>query len=219
MAGTSIGMGTVTLVGLRVSVPPTYIPGYTKPDGKKVNPCLKVRAFINNKRGKSDIYDIRMWGPLADTGAKSLSVGKEFHATLRPESYEGRVWKDQGSSLVLNSDGTELKVLKHCFVVEDIVFGAESNKHIQEEIASGKRPATWNDGGQGTAAWKAILNSRKEYKYDGNAETFGYAKVRKNGTTHSGANLQNQVAAAADGNKAVQDAFGNAAAMANTNPF
>jgi hypothetical protein len=220
MAGTSIGMGSITLVGMRVSVPPTYIPGYTKPDGKVVNPCLKVRAFVNRKGGRSDIYDVRMWGPLADTGAKSLSVGKEFHARLRPESYEGRVWKDKGQSIVLNSDGTPLMVLKHSFVVEDIVFGAESNKHVTKEIGEGKRPANWNDGGEGSKAYKAVLIARKEFKYDGAAESFGYAKVRKNGTSHvPAAALQNEVAGAVADNAALQAAFGNAAEMADKPPF
>lgn len=219
MAGTSIGMGTIMLVGMRVSVPPTFIPGYTKPDGKEINPCLKVRAYVNRKNGRSDIYDVRMWGNLAITGAKSLSVGKEFHARLRPESYEGRVWKDKGATLLTNSDGTDVKVLKHSFVVEDIVFGAESNKHITEEIAAGKRPANWNDGGEGSKAYKAVLIARKEFKYDGTSKTFGYAKVQKNGTSHAPeAPLQNQVATAAN-NPALQQAFGNAAAMADDNPF
>lgn len=226
MAGTSIGLGTCVLVGLRVSVPPTYIPGYEK-NGQTINPCLKVRAFVNKKNGRSDIYDLRMWGKLADIGARSLSVGKEFHARLRPESYEGRVWKDKGKELVLNSDGTPCTVLKTAFVVEDIVFGAESNKHITDEISGGKRPANWNDGGQGSAAWKAILQARAACtttRMEGNIEKFGHAVVRRAGTTAAVApagNLQNTVAAAVDSNPALNAAFGNAAALANAgkDPF
>lgn len=212
MAGTSIGMGTCTLVGLRVSVQPTYIPGYEK-NGQTINPCLKVRAFVNRKNGRSDIYDLRLWGKLADIGAKSLSVGKEFHAEVRPESYEGRVWRDKGKELVLNSDGTPCTVLKSAFVVKDIVFGAESNKHIAEEIQSGKRPANYNDGGQGSQTWSAILKARTAYLYDGKSATFGYANVRPAGTTAAPAQtLQNQIATATD--PAMAAAFGG-----TSNPF
>jgi len=212
MAGTSIGMGTSMLVGLRVSVPPTYIPAYEK-NGQTINACLKVRAFINRKTDRSDIYDLRLWGKLADIGARSLSVGKEFHAEVRPESYNGRVWGDKGAKLCLNSDGTPVTTLKTAFVVKDIVFGAESNKHIAEEIAAGKRPATYNDGGQGSQAWSAILKTRAAYVYDGASPTFGYAKVFKAGTAVAG-DLQNAVAGAVDNTQAVNDAFGNAQALA-----
>lgn len=228
MGGTSIGMGSCNLVGLRVSVPPTYIPGYEK-NGQTINPCLKVRAFVNRKNGRSDIYDLRLWGKLADIGARSLSVGKEFHAELRPESYEGRVWKDKGKELVLNSDGTPVTVLKTAFVVKDIVFGAESNKHITDEIAAGKRPANYNDGAQGSAAWSATLKqraacttTRTETINGQTVEMFGHAIVRRAGATAApaGNNLQGAVANAAD-NPNLQAAFGNAQAMANTgsNPF
>lgn len=219
MAGTSIGMGTSTLVGLRVSVPPTYIPAYEK-NGQTINACLKVRAFVNRKNDRSDIYDLRMWGKLADIGARSLSVGKEFHAEVRPESYQGRVWADKGAKLCLNSDGTPVTTLKTAFVVKDIVFGAESEKHIAEEIAAGKRPHNYNDGGQGSATWSATLKIRAAYMYDGTSPTFGYAKVFKAGEAVAN-NLQNAVAGAVDNSQAVNAAFGNAAALAatNGNPF
>lgn len=220
MAGTSIGMGTSTLVGLRVSVPPTYIPGYEK-NGQTINPCLKVRAFVNRKNGRSDIYDLRLWGKLADIGARSLSVGKEFHAEVRPESYQGRVWADKGQKLCLNSDGTPVTVLKTAFVVKDIVFGAESDKHIREEIAAGKRPANYNDGGEGTALWTQILKTRAAYQYDGNSPTFGYAQVRKAGETAAPlTNLQGQVEGAVENNAALNQAFGGVQKMAGgVNPF
>jgi hypothetical protein len=223
MAGTSIGMGTCTLVGLRVSVPPTYIPGYEK-NGQTISPCLKVRGFVNRKNGRSDIYDLRLWGKLADIGARSLSVGKEFHAEVRPESYQGRVWKDKGNELVLNTDGTAVTVLKTAFVVKDIVFGAESEKHITDEIAAGKRPANYKDGGQGSAAWSETLKKRaactttRIETYKGKqVEMFGHAIVQRAGATAApapAANLQNQVANAAD-DPALNAAFGNAQAMHN----
>lgn len=217
MAGSSMGMETCSLVGLRISVPPTYIPGYEK-NGQTIQPCLKVRAILNDKNEKSTIFDMRLWGKLADIGAKSLMVGKEFHAECRIESYDGRVWRDKGNELVLNSDGSPVLVTKHSFVVEKIRFGAESEKHITNEIAAGKRPANWNDGGEGSKLWAKILSDRAAYEYQG-GDTYGYAKVRKNGEVYTGGKtLQNQVANAAD-NPAVQWAFGGAQAAASGNPF
>jgi hypothetical protein len=218
-----MGMQTVNLVGLRVSVPPQYTPGYEK-NGQTISPCLRVRAYLNDKNDKSTIYDLRLWGKLADVGAKSLSIGKEFHCTARVDSYQGRVWKDKGNELVLNSDGSPCLTLKHSFVVEKIRFGAESEKFITEEIANGKRPANWNDGGEGAKAWRATLKARMAmttfYEKDGKTY-YGHAIVRKNGEVHgvqAGQTLQNQVANAAN-NPNVQQAFGGAQAVASGNPF
>lgn len=224
MAGTSIGMGKSHFTGLRVSFPPTYIPSYEK-NGQTVSACLKVKAFCNRKNDRADVFDLTLWGKLADAGAKSLSVGKEFHVECRPESYDGRIWNED-NVVYTKKDGTPMTVRKVNFVVTDIVFGSESDKHIQAEIAAGKRPPNYNDGAQGSEAWRATLKARSAYVYDGTSEMYGWAKVRKAGTTGAAAtqSLQRQVQGAADGTAAVQAAFGGvtqaqAQVGADNNPF
>lgn len=220
MAGTSIGMGKSHLTGLRVSVPPTYIPAYEK-NGQNISSCLKVKAFCNRKNDRSDVFDLTMWGKLADAGAKSLSVGKEIHVEARPESYDGRIW-DEDNNVITKKDGTPLTVRRINFVVTDIVFGSESDKHIQAEIAAGRRPPNYNDGAQGSDAWRATLKARAAFVYDGSADMYGFAKVRKAGTTGVAAqqSLQNQVAGATNGAGAVQAAFGGVTKVADAvNPF
>ncbi len=220
MAGTSIGMGKSHFTGLRVSVPPTYIPAYEK-NGGTISSCLKVKVFCNRKNDRSDVFDLTMWGKLADAGAKSLSVGKEIHVEARPESYDARIWNED-DVVITKKDGTPQTVRKINFVVTDIVFGSESDKHIQAEIAAGKRPANYNDGGQGSEDWRAMLKARSAYVYNGQTKMFGFANVRNAGTTGVAAqqSLQTQVTGAVEGTDAVQAAFGGVQQVASdVNPF
>lgn len=208
----SMGMATVSLVGVRVARQPIYIPGYVK-NGQTIQPSLKVRGLINDRNNKRIALDLTLWGKLADSGAKSLSIGKEFHCTARPESYRGKVF-DENRKPLLGKDGTPITVEKVGFVVKDLRYGADSPKQITAEIAAGIRPANWNDGAEGSAAFRSLLDQRKAATYDGKSDTFMFAKVFKSGAM-TGAPLQTQVANAVN---AVQAAFGNVEELATRCP-
>jgi len=173
MAGTSIGVACGSLIGCRVAGPGQYIPAHIK-NGQEISACLRVTAFINRQDGRTDRYSLTLWGKLADAGAKSLSPGKEFHVPIStPQSYEGRVF-DENQQPLLKADGTPRLVWKTNFIVNRIIFGSDSEKHIAQEIALGKRPSDWATTGRET--WRAVLIQRQAQVYMG-GETFGYAKV------------------------------------------
>lgn len=218
MAGSSRGIMTCMMAGLRVASRPTYIPGYMK-NGKAVSQQLKITAFLNNgKNDKRTVFELQVWGKYADSVAHSLTVGKEFHATCRIDSYKARVWNKNGE-LMINPDGSPVMVTKHSYVVKALSYGDESEKYIADEIAANKRPANWNDKGAGEEAWKAALARRAAYNKlrpgvdaKGNTITlFGEAQVKNAGETYTAPanNLQTQVANTVD-NSAVQSAFGGA---------
>lgn len=188
MAGTSRGKASASLVGLRVGKNGvTYIPGYNK-SGQAISALARISAFCNGKNERHDVFALTAWGKLADICAKSLNAGKEFHCDARPESYEGRVFDGQGN-VVTKTDGTPLTVRKVSFRITEIIFGAESNKTVSDEIAAGKRPEDWNvEGSDGQKLWKGILDARNKLAYNG-GESYGYATVRGN----TGANLPEQV--------------------------
>lgn len=218
MSGLNLGIAKGHFVGLRIATKigaevakrkVTYIPGYTRNDGKAIPACCKMQAFVNHPRkDEGSIYTVTAWGKLADRCAKGMSPGKEFHADVRIESYYGRVWNNAGT-LLTNPDGSEVKVLKHNFIIEDMRFGADGNKFVESDIAAGKRPQNWNDGGPGTEAWLAVLKARNDYTYDGTSDTFGYAKVVKpnTATAAAGAGLPAEVENATGG-EALKEAFG-----------
>ena len=235
MAGGSLGMQRTTLVGLRVAATPTYIPGYEK-NGQTIQQLLKVPVILNDKSRKEvrkTYFTISIWGKLADSAAKSLSIGKEFHCDVRIDSYDAKVW-NKNRELVLNPDGTPVTTKKHSFVCETFRYGEDSQKFITEDIARGKRPQNWNDGSEeGRKAWLAVIETRKndnKMRVKDGKTVFGHAEVRQNGQMYNGgkmvqapeqtATLQTQVANAAD-NSAVNQVFGNTqnATADDGNPF
>ena len=202
MAGTSLGKATVHFTGLRVGKNGvTYIPGYNK-NGQTINACCRISAFVNSKNGKdntrSDVFTLTAWGKLADIMAKSLSSGKEFHCDARPESYDGRVF--DGNRNVVMIDGQPLMTRRVSFkITGGVIFGAESEKQIADEIAKGKRPQNWNiEGHADQTLWRQILTSRTALAYDG-GKVYGHATVHNPGATNT---LESQVAGAVDGSPA-----------------
>jgi hypothetical protein len=195
-----MGKGTAHFTGLRVGKNGvTYIPGYNK-NGQTINACARISAFVNGKNERSDVFTFTAWGKLADIMAKSLSPGKEFHCDARPESYDGRVF-DGNRNVMLKEDGTPLMTRKVSFrITGGVIFGAESNKQISDEIAAGKRPANWNvENHADQALWRQILAGRTALTYQG-GDTYGYATVHKT----SGTSLPAQVAGAAEGQSPAQ---------------
>ena len=222
--GLNQGIAKGHLIGLRVASPlesdvditkrrVTYIPAYIRADGKPIRSLCKVTAFVNHKGSdKASLFTLSAWGKLADIFARGMSPGKEFYADVRIESYYANVYNKAGQK-VLNPDGTDLQVLKHSYIVEDFLFGDDSKKYIDHEILNGKRPENWNDGAEGSAAWKAVLDRRNATQYQDGKATFGYAKVIKRTVTAApqttAGNLPNEVANAAGNAEALSKSFGN----------
>jgi len=188
MAGSNRGIALTTLVGCRVatSVKPgttvlqrkvRFIPGGVNSEGKDVDDCCKVDCFVNDKRGSS-IYTVVAWGKLATVFAHGMAPGKEFNCICYPKSYEGKVWDEDGN-VIKRKDGTDLLVRKHEYKIIQFTWGSDSNNLIAAEIASGARLANWNDGGEGAAKFLADRKAALNTPYDGNSETYGYARVQK----------------------------------------
>ena len=91
---------------------------------------------------------------------------------------------NQDYSPRMGVDGQQIRTTKYSITIKEIIFGEDSQKHIDNEIARGRRPVMWDK--QGTpdfAAWKTVLNERQATPWDGTA-VFGFARVSmpKNGT-------------------------------------
>lgn len=231
MGGSNMGMGSVHLTGARITRQPIYIPEHEK-NGKTINAKLLANVAVNHKSGgyeRTDYFDIVVWGKRADICALTCSKGKELHLRCRPESYRGKVYKNTGpgqkGELVLNDDGTPALTNKTTFVVERINFGADAQAVIDDQIANKERPVLWNrrdldnkpDGQKDADIWSAILKETMALKYDGQSNTFGYAKVLKPMADAAPAPaLQNQVAEAAGNGDAVGAFFNQAKEMANS---
>lgn len=216
------GVAKGHLVGLRVATPVgadvskrrvIYTPGYIRADGKAIGQLCKVTCFLNHGKkanDKASLFTIHAWNKLADVFARGMSPGKELYAEVRMESYYSNVYNKGGQQL-MNQDGTAVQVLKHTFTVTDFKFGDDSRKFINDEILNGKRPENWNDGAEGTAAWRAVLDRRNAAQYVDGRETFGYARVIKKTTTNTatGTGLPADVQTAADQAGQLKESFGN----------
>lgn len=190
MAGLNKGVvGSVPFTGARCSTAlgcevakrrVTYYPAYVGPDGKTINAHCTVRAIVNvNNKKLPQNYTFVGWGKLADFMATRMSPGIEFSCSAKPESYLARVY-DETRKPILRSNGQELLVERHSFVIErdTLRITAESQKVIDAEILSAERPPNWNDNGPGREAFLAMQKA-KNAVYDGISNTFGYAKVVK----------------------------------------
>jgi len=174
MAGTSLGIAIMTGIGLRVAGQSTYRPAYYK-NGERVSQSLKFAAYLNGQRDRTDRFSFTLWGKGADVGARSLSPGKEFHCFCTPQSFQGRVYDEHGQVMLLPT-GEARTTLRTAFVINRIVFGADSDKQIQQEIQAGIRPPHWNtDPGQ-KEIWRQFLIQKSQKVWDG-GPTFEHAKV------------------------------------------
>jgi len=185
---------SVQAIGLRVAAQPTYIPAHSK-NGVNVDSRLLIRAIsnvasrANQGKGETNGFNLIAWGKLADSLAKTLSVGKEFHAVLTPHTYRGRVFvanpkNPKGPAVPLTMQTPEgvkfVETEKVIFRIERIVLGADSAATIAKEIQEGTRPADWAVAGSpGAQAWAATIERRRAMQYDPNLPVFGYALVRK----------------------------------------
>jgi hypothetical protein len=185
----SRSMALSIFVGLS-TIRTTYIPAHSK-NGTDVNQRLMIDAFCNlpglenDGRGRADVYNFTVWNKMADVGAKSLSRGKDFSCVCVPQLYDGRVFQPstvqgQPGTMVTKADGTPLTTKKVGFKMIPgwILFGAESQKHILEEIQAGQRPIGWNlPGTADYQEWQAELEKRRNMPFNPNSPVYGYATV------------------------------------------
>jgi len=216
MAGTSQGFAKVSLAGARVANIPTYTPAHSK-NGQTIQANLKVRVCINTSRGKENYFDLALWGKAADSGAKALSRGKEINIDGTLKSYEGRIWvqnpADPKGRRIAAQDaaGNPITITKTEIKVDQIKYGADSDKTIDSEIQAGLRPPNWNiKGHQDAQTWSNMCklnNSKTNSEIKNGVEMFGHARVRKVGEMPVvQQNLQAQVANAVN-NPGVNAAF------------
>jgi hypothetical protein len=195
--GTSYGSGLTSFEGLRVAGQTTYIPAHTTAEGKQVSQHLRVPVYLNQRRSnRADQYDITMWGKLADVCANLLAPGCEFNARCRPNSYQGRVFDENGNPY-LKGDGTPITTRKTSFsVVMDFKIIADSRNQIQKELNEGKRQPNWDDGGAGQEAFRQQRKIKAAQQYVPGSAEFGHARVIQ----PAGATLVPQTAMAPAGN-------------------
>jgi hypothetical protein len=185
---------------------------YCKDGQQNVSEKIEITAYKNEVmrngvRREEPPIKLTAWGKLAHVFAKSLSPGKELHAFCRVRSYPKRVYQPstvpgQPGAPVLKADGTILTVDTVGFEIEDYVFGADSAKHIDKEIADGIRPPHWNvKGHPEEAMWKERLKARSAAEFNPNASVYGFAKVRN----ITGSNISAWNPALEQGNATPQD--------------
>lgn len=180
----SIGIAGAFFAGVRVAGKLTYVPEHMKA-GKKVNSRCVIPVYKNSHRGtnaktgeqgRSDSFKFVAWGKLADTCAKSLPVGKAIDCLTDPQSYLGNLFAIDGS-IRMDNAGIPIQVNKISFTIMNIVFGEESAKSIDEEVATGRRPVNWSvPTHPDYQLWTSILHQRQAVVWNGEAE-FGYARV------------------------------------------
>lgn len=180
MSGRSIGMSFGFLAGARVGGELTFVPAHINAAGKKVSHRCEIPVYTNSNRGnggegKSSLMRLVVWGDLARKCALTLSMGKAIDALVELSSYQGKVY--QNRQVVIGADGQPLTTNKTSMTIMRIVFGEETQKHIDGEIASSARPANWNNPAHPDwQLWKNELQRRIALQYTG-GEKFGYARV------------------------------------------
>jgi len=187
MAGTSTGYASVSLIGARVTRPCTFVPGYQKPDGNKVNAKIYIPVAINTLNGEVSYFQLTAWGDkIASLFAHYLRKGKEMHfIDARLTTFKWQMTTKEGTP-VTNNDGTPLMFDRPSIVVTQFLWGSDSNDIIQAdeqqamlEVSQGLRGPNWKvPGHPDNIAWKAREKARVSQPYQG-GPTFGYADVSK----------------------------------------
>lgn len=180
MNGRSIGMGFGFLAGARVGGELTFVPAHINAAGKKVSHRCDVPVYVNSNRGnngdgKHSLMKVTIWGELARKAALTLSQGKAIDALVELSSYQGKVY--QNRQLVLGADGQPLTTNKTSMTVMRIVFGEETRKFAEAEVAASIRPTYWdNPAHPDWQLWKDTLQKRINMQYTG-GDKFGFARV------------------------------------------
>lgn len=162
----------------------TYYPAHTR-NGKLYNQRVTFTVYVNaggvkadGSPGRSDQFGFVAYGALADSICRSLSNGMAIDAVLEPSSYLGRSF-DANRAMRLEADGSPVMIRKVGFqIVRSPIYGEESLKTIDLEIATGRRPANWNVQNHPDAAiWAQMRKDRANVQYVPGSTIFGFAKV------------------------------------------
>lgn len=186
-------MSQVSFLSVRVAGTPKFTPSHISArskDGKPVSDKVEFSVIenITGNNPKKYTYKVTAWGKLAVAIARTCSAGKKLGLTCDISSYRGRVWVDRANGVrepVLLADGTFLTTEKVAFTVTTIDFGADSLKHIQNEIVAYNnnngtvgRPTYWEvPGHPDNVIWKEICNRQNAAQFQPGMQRFGYAEV------------------------------------------
>jgi len=199
----SKALGKAFLSGLRVLGELQYIPASVRSDGKEIQQRCVLPCAINtgktDAQGNSIRHTVRItaWGKLADSMAKSCPPGKELNVYCDIRSYKGQVFYANGQPVIDPSNGQPVMVNKISFNIDDMAYGDDSRRFIQQEIERGARHDGWDVPGTPAAAeWEQRKAQIKAVTFQPGMKTFGYAKVlapRTGQMTTSAAGSPNQV--------------------------
>ena len=190
-----------------------FIPENTDANGKLVASMWKGKFLLNRPdyvdgagntvKGKVESIWITVWsqkgaGPkgLAEIFAKTVSVGKSMSFdSLRLNTFTKTMYR--GGAVVTDAQGNVISYTATGYTLNgNFRYGDDSAKQIANEINAYNgqasfqgRPQFWNVPGHAeNTAWKNELQVRMNHAYDGQAPTYGYAKV----TIPQGVTLVNQ---------------------------
>lgn len=173
----SQGFTIHTIVGGRVLGECTYVPAHTK-NGKDNSQRITVPVRVN-KRNREDDFELTIWGPLADTCARSCSPGKLLSVSGESQNYIGNLY-GRDRQLRLDAAGQVIQIRKSATTVKHIMFGNESAKYIAKMIQEGRRGTYWNVPGHAdNLQWQnqlAFMKANPEL-WDGASATFGFARI------------------------------------------
>jgi hypothetical protein len=195
----------VIVANLRTADVPTYYPAHSK-NGKNVNQRVVLRAVgniankANDGEGETIGLNITAWNKLADVLARSMSKGKEFSGELKMHTYKGRTYfkasKDEKAIPVSIQTAAGLVPVEHektSFEVKEILFGAEAENVIADEIRDRVRPEGWDKPGtEAGNTWRTMLKARNAIQYTKGMKQFGYALVREVEGPGIGSYVENQ---------------------------
>ena len=183
-SGNGRGINTTSMIDCRLAGPADYIPAHIKQGTQKEIPAQANFTIFQNIRDKKMAFPITAWGKMADVIARGGATGKQLHLVCSVHSYRGRVWYPTPEGVqpqfVLRNDGQPLLIEKIGFTVENISFGKDSEKTIQEEINAGFRPHGWNNPADpGYQVWREICRRNNSLQYTAGMIQFGYARVKQ----------------------------------------
>ena len=187
--GNGHGINTITLIDCRIAGPADYIPAHPKQNAQPGDRDIQAQAdftVYQNIRDKKMTFEITAWGKMADVIARGGATGKQVHLICSMHSYRGKVWfpvpDGAPRQFVTRADGQPLMIEKVGLTLEDISFGVDSAKTIQEEINRGFRPLGWNDpSNPGYQDWRNRCAQNNAIQYQPGMEWFGYARVKTYG--------------------------------------
>jgi hypothetical protein len=181
-----------TFTNARVAGPLTYYPGFTREDGKQINPRVKIPVYMNYKTG-AELFTLLVWGKLADACCRWLPKGRAIDIVGEAHSAKVNIYGGPSENFALICDPTGKPRMKMdvSFTVEKIAFGEESPKEIERQVNKQHgnvgpramwewRPRGWNqEGTQAATTYGKIIEDRAKAVYVPGQKMFGYAEVRE----------------------------------------